>query len=273
MRKIALSLIALTLVPLSAHAYAQDQRPPLLRDVGIDQRLDNQVPLDLLFRNESGETVELRRYLNDKPVILSLAYYECPMLCTLVLNGLVSALRALSFDVGKHFEVVTVSFDPTETPELARAKKETYLRGYKRPGAERGWHFLTGDADAIARLADAVGFRYRYDAERDEYAHAAGVIVLTPTGRVARYFYGVEFAPRDLRFGLIEAAQSRIGTPVDQLLLFCYRYDATTGRYSAAVMNLVRLGGLVTVLALGGFMLVMLRRERHSFTPGRGGVS
>jgi protein SCO1/2 len=255
-------------LPVAPPASAATDRAAMLAEVGIDQRLDQQVPLDLVFRDESGAAVELGRFFGRRPVVLALVYYECPMLCTLVLKGLLSSLRALSFDVGKEFDVVTVSFDPGETPALAAAKKENVLAEYRRPGAAGGWHFLTGEARSIERLAAAVGFRYRYDAASDEYAHAAAIMVLTPAGRLARYFYGVEYAPRDLRFGLIEAAAERIGTPVDQLLLYCYRYDPSTGRYSAAVMNVVRLGGLATVLGLGAFMLVLWRREARAYPAG-----
>lgn len=235
--------------------------PDALRGVGFDQRLAQTVPLDLTFRNEAGETVRLGRYFDSRPVILALVYYECPMLCTLVLNGLVSALKALSFDAGREFDVVAVSFDPEETPDLAAAKKETYLDSYRRRGAENGFHFLTGDEASIRALAEAVGFRYRYDAASGEFAHAAGVTVLTPTGVIARYFYGVEYAPRDLRLGLVEAAQEKIGSPVDQLMLYCFRYDPATGRYSAAVLNLVRLGGVLTVLTFAGFVIIARSRE------------
>jgi len=238
------------------------EQPAMLRDVGFDQRLDQQVPLDLVFRNEDGDAVTLASLLHGKPVILQLAYYRCPMLCTLVLNGLLSAMRALPFDVGQEFDVVIVSFDPTDTPEQARQKKATYIAEYRRPNAAAGWHFLTGDAPSIERLAASVGFRYRYDPERKEFAHAAGITVLTPKGVIARYFFGVEFAPRDLKFGLMEAAENRIGSPIDQLLLFCYHYDPSTGRYSAAVLNSVRAGGVLTLLALGGFIVWAMRRDR-----------
>ncbi|MBI3768326.1 MAG: SCO family protein [Deltaproteobacteria bacterium] len=242
-----------------------DTRPPALREVAIEQRLDAQVPLDLAFRDESGAPVNLGQYFGTRPVILSLVYYQCPMLCTLVLNGLVRALRVLSFDPGREFEIVTVSFNPRETPELAATKKATYLGEYDRPGAAAGWHFLTGDADAIERLARAVGFHYTYVPEEQQFAHAAAIMVLTQDGRVARYFFGVEYSPRDLRFGLIDAAEHKIGTAVDHLLLYCYRYDPATGKYGAIAMNLVRAGGLVTVLALVGFVLMMRRHEtcRH----------
>jgi protein SCO1 len=254
------------LVAFGAAAHADTTRPPALRDVGIDQRLDAQVPLDLVFRDESGQPVELGRYFGSKPVILSLAYYECPMLCTLVLNGMASALKVLSFDVGNQFEVITVSFNPADTPQLAAAKKQTILKEYGRPDAGRGWHFLTGDAAAIERLTSAVGFHYTALPEQQQFAHAAGIMVLTPRGKIARYFYGVEFAPRDLRLGLIEAADNHIGSPVDQLLLFCFHYDPATGKYGALAINSVRAGGVLTVLALGTFLVVMWRRERAQQT-------
>src|SRR6185295_13612194 len=229
-----------------AVAAAADTRPAVLDGVGIDQRLNESVPLDLVFRDESGAPVQLGTYFGSKPVILSLAYYECPMLCTLVLNGLASALKVLSFDAVKEFEVVTVSINPADTPGLAAAKKQTYLKEYGRPGVAAGWHFLTGDAAAIARLADAVGFHYKWVPEQQQFAHAAGIMVLTPQGKLARYFYGVEFSPRDLRLGIIEAAQNRIGSAVDQLLLFCFHYDPATGRYGAAAMGSVRTAGALT---------------------------
>lgn len=242
--------------------------PPLLEQVDFEQRLGNQVPLDLVFRDEAGETVRLGDYFQGKPVILTLSYYECPMLCTLVLNGLVSALRVLRFDLGKEFVAINVSFNPRESPELAAAKKATYLKEYRRPGAERGWHFLTGDEGSIRQLTEAVGFRYAWDDKNQQYAHATGLVVLTPGGRIARYFYGVEFSPRDLRFGLIEAADGKIGSPVDKVLLYCFHYDPATGRYSAIAVNSVRIGGVLTLAALVTFIVVMLRRERRSAAAG-----
>lgn len=264
----ALALLLAGALAFAAPAAGQtaDTRPPELRDVGIDQRLNEQVPLDLTFRNEAGETVTLGSLLRGKPVILSLVYYECPMLCTLVLNGMLSTLRALPFTAGEEFDIITVSFDPTDTPALAAQKKATYLEEYRRPGAEGGWHFLTGDEANIKRLADAVGFRYTYLPDKQEFAHAAGIMVLTPRGILARYFYGVEYAPRDVKFGLMEAAENRIGTPVDQLMLFCFRYDPSTGRYTNLVLNAVRLGGVLTVLAFAVFALRSWRRERDART-------
>jgi protein SCO1 len=264
------ALLALLLLAGAAPVRAENTtKPPVLANVGIDQHLNEQVPLDLMFRDETGQPVRLGQYFGNKPVILALVYYECPMLCTLTLNGLASAMKALTFNVGDQFNVVTVSFNPQETPALAAAKKKTYLKRYGRPGADKGWHFLTGDEASIRRLAKAVGFRYQYLPEKKQYAHAAGITLLTPQGRIARYFFGVEFSPRDLRLGLVEASNNKIGSPVDQVLLYCYHYDPATGKYGAVAMNFVRLGGGLTVLALGGFMLVMWRRDRrgHAAPP------
>ncbi len=223
-----------------------------------------QLPLDVELRDEQGRSVRLGQYFGKKPVVLTLVYYECPMLCTLTLNGLAGALRTLSFDAGKEFEIVTVSFEPKDTPALAAAKKAAYLERYQRPGAEAGWHFLTGDADQIARLTGAVGFRYAWDEATRQYAHPGGIVVATPEGRLARYLYGVEYAPRDLRLALIEASAGKIGTKVDQIVLYCYQYDPSTGRYSAALMRMIRVGGAATVLGLGAFVVVMLRREKQA---------
>jgi protein SCO1/2 len=250
----------LLLIP--SFAVAQSIEEGKFAEIGIDQKLDEQLPLDLVFNNEKDRQVALREYFGDKPVALSLVYYECPMLCTQVLNGLLRSLQTLAFDVGREFEVVTVSFDPGETPALAAAKKKEYLKRYDREGAEKGWHFLTGTQDQIDRLTKAVGFRYQYDAETDNYVHASGIMVLTPQGKLARYFYGIEYAPKDLRLGLIEAADNKIGSPVDQLLLLCYRYDPTTGKYGLVIMNSLRIAGFATVAILALFVAIMLRRER-----------
>ena len=251
--------------PTWAHHNAE-HGPTLIQDIGFDQRLNAQVPLDLVFRDETGRSVPLREYFGQKPVILALAYYECPMLCTLVLNGLLRSLRALSFDVGNQFSVVTVSFDPMEKPTIAAAKKAVYMQQYERPGASGGWHFLTGDEASIRQLTQAVGFRYAYDAQKNQYAHATGIMVLTPQGKISRYFYGLEYSSRDLRLGLVEASANQIGSPVDHVLLYCYQYDPTTGKYGILIMNVIRLGGLATALALGTFMFVMFRADRrHKF--------
>jgi protein SCO1 len=237
-------------------------RPSALRDVGYDQRLGEPVPLDLVLRDENGGALSLRDALGGRPAVLSLVYYECPMLCTLTLNGLASALNTLPFEPGRDFSLVTVSFDARERPEQGLLRKRAYLARYKKPGADQ-WRFLTGDAQSLQRLTEAVGFRYAWDDETRQFAHPAGVVVLTPEGRIARYLYGVEYAPKDLRLGIIEASQGRIGSPVDRLLLYCYQYDPARGRYGAVVMRIVRVAGLFTVVALGGFVAVALRRERR----------
>jgi protein SCO1/2 len=236
--------------------------PSALQGVGIDQRLNAQVPLDLVFRDEFGRPVPLSTFFqHGKPVLLALVYYQCPMLCTLVLNGVETSLKAVSFNPGRDFEVVALSFDPADTPELAAKKKENYLRRYARPGAANGWHFLTGGEANIRALTQAVGFRYKYDPATRQFAHASGIMILTPEGRISRYFYGVEYAPRDLRLGLVEASANKIGTPVDQLLLFCYHYDPATGKYGAVAMGLVRFGGIAFVLVSGTFLFFALRRD------------
>jgi protein SCO1/2 len=248
--------------PAGSHHEAQHRLPPLLRDVAFEQSLGESIPPDLVFRDEAGERVRLGDYFGTRPVILTMAYYHCPMLCGLVLDGLAQSLRQLRFTLGEQFVVVTVSFDPRETPAHAAAKKVQALRSYARSGTAAGWHFLTGEEASIRQLTQAVGFRYAYDADNGQFAHAAGLLVLTPQGRIARALYGVEFTPKDVRLALVEASAGRIGSPVDQLLLFCSRYDPTTGQYGLVIMNVLRLAGLMVVVALGGFMLVMFRRER-----------
>jgi protein SCO1/2 len=255
----ALLLFAFTAAP----AAAESSLPPLLRQVGFDQRLNEQVPLDIPFVDETGKPVHLGDYFDNKPVILVLAYYRCPMLCTQVLNGLVRALLDVPFNIGREFRIVTVSFDPRETAELAAAKKKTYVERYGRQGAEEGWHFLTGQPEAIQRLTQAVGFRYTYDEKRDQYAHASGIMILTPSGKISRYFYDINYSGRDLRLGLVEASENKIGSPVDQVLLYCFHYDPTEGRYGATIMNFVRLGGVLTLLGLGTFIGLMWRHDRR----------
>lgn len=249
---------ALDPAPLQAPA----GRPQLLRDVGIDQKLGGRIPLNLIFRDETGATVTLGKYFGEKPVVLALVYYECPMLCTQVLNGMVRSLKDVRFDAGKDFQVVAVSINPRETPRLAKAKQELYSGIYMRPGAERGFHFLTGDNSSIAPLAAAAGFHYAYDPVSGQFAHASAIMVLTPSGTISRYFYGILYPSRDVRLGLVEAAEGKIGSPVDQLLLFCYHYDSATGKYGLVILNLVRAAGLATVFGLAAFILLMLRRER-----------
>jgi len=249
-----------------------DGKPRMLEDVGIDQKLDSQLPLDLVFKDESGASVRLGDYIGKKPIVLSLVYFNCPMLCNQVLNGLTGSMDTLSFDIGKEFEVVTVSFDPRETPELARDKKETYIKWYKRPGAAEGWHFLTGDKHEIDKLAAAVGFRYRYDPATNQFAHASGIMLATPEGKLARYFYGIEYAPRDLKLGLIEASENKIGSPVDKLLLYCYHYDPASGKYGPVVMKLIRLGGAATMIGFVAMVFWMRRRNMMRQSGAGGGV-
>jgi protein SCO1/2 len=248
-------------------------KPAVLKDVGIEQRLNEQVPLDLTFRDEQGNTVELGRYFGTKPVLLSLVYYNCPMLCNQVLNGMTSGLTVLPFNVGKEFDVVTVSFDARETPEQAAEKKKTYINWYRREGAASGWHFLTGDQASIDRLTRAVGFKYAFDPATNQFAHASGIMLLTPQGKLARYFYGVEYAPKDMKFAIMEAAEGRAGSPVDQLLLYCYHYDPATGKYSLVVMNVVRLGGIATIIGVIGIVWVMKRRAARTHRVGLGGTA
>lgn len=246
----------------SSTARAQRRPADVAAEVGIDQHLGRALPDDLEFTDERGRRVRLTELTGERPAILALVYYECPMLCTQVLNGLTKALRTMSLEPGRDFDVVAVSIDPGETPELAAAKKREYVERYGRPGSAAGWHFLTGDAQAVEALAAAVGFRYVYDESSDNYAHASGVMVLTPEGELARYFYGIQYPPRDLRLGLVEAGRGGIGSATDRLLLLCYRYDPTTGRYGFVVWSAVRLAGVATALALCAFVIVMLRRER-----------
>jgi protein SCO1/2 len=246
----------------SAGPSAED-KPAILQNVGIDQKMGEPVPLDLEFRDEQGRTVKLGEYFGKRPVVLALVYYECPMLCTLVLNGLVKAMRAVEFDAGREYEVVTVSFDPRETPELARRKKASYVKQYGREGAEDGWHFLTGDIASIQKLTDAVGFRYEYDPTSRQYAHASGVMVLTPAGAIARYLLGIEYSQRDLQLSVMEAGDGKIGTTADQLLLYCYHYNPATGKYGVAVMRILRIAAGMTVLGLASFVTFMIRRERR----------
>ena len=235
--------------------------PPALRDVGIEQKLDRAVPLDLTFRDESDNAVRLGDFFGQKPVLLSLAYYRCPMLCPLALDGLVRGLRPLTWNVGNEFQIVTVSIDARETSAHAAEKKRTLVSDYGRPGAAEGWHVLVGDTDAVHQLADAIGFHYRYDAASDQFAHAAGLFVLTPEGRISRVLYGIDYAPRDLRLALVEASQGKIGTLADQLLLFCYHYDPATGKYGPAAMAAVRIGAALTLAGLVAFVAFQLRHE------------
>jgi protein SCO1 len=253
---------AVLILFVSIVANAQNALPPQLQEVKLEQNLNQQVPLDLRFKDETGKNVQLGDLLEGKPSIVNLAYFDCPMLCSQVAIGLITSLRPVNFSVGKEFNVLTISFDPKDTPDLAAAKKYSYLKDYNRSGAEKGWHFLTGSQKSIEQLTKAIGFKYVYDPKIDQFAHASGIIVLTPEGRISRYFYGIEYASRDLRLALVEASQNKIGNIADEVLLFCFHYDPTTGKYSAAAINFIRLGAIITVLMLGGFIIKMRRKEK-----------
>lgn len=236
--------------------------PAILQKVGISQSLGAQIPPDLEFRDENGKAVRLGDFFGKKPVVLSLVYFDCPALCTEVLNGELRSLRSISLDLGKDFEAVTVSFEQKDTPALAKAKRDVYLGQYNRAGSTDHWHFLTGNQPSIDALTKTVGFQYAYDSAIRQYAHAAAIMVLTPDGRIDRYFYGVVYPARDVRLGLVDASQGKIGTPTDHAMLYCYQYDPMTGKYGVAVINVLRIAGGLTVLALGLFMTIMFLRER-----------
>jgi protein SCO1 len=241
--------------------------PAPLREIGFDQHIGELVPLDLPFRDENGTAATLGDFFGRRPVVMVFAYYDCPMLCTQVINGLSSALGVLSLAPHKDFEIVTVSFNPKDTPATASAKKAMYLERYRHPdapGIKDGWHFLSGDQSSIDRLTKAAGFRYVWDDKTKQFAHPTGIIVLTPEGRLARYLFGIEYGPRDLRYALVEASAGKVGNAVDTLLLYCYHYDPMTGRYGLVVMRALRIAGVATVLMLGTFIVVMIRREKHS---------
>ena len=244
--------------------------PAMVRGVGIDQNLNAQIPLELTFKDETGQVVRLGQYFREKPVVLALVYYECPMLCDMVLNGLTHSMEQISLNLGKDYEVITVSFNPRETWQLAASKKANYVEKYQRDGAQQGWHFLTGQEENIKQLADTAGFHYKYDPVTKQYAHASGIMVLTPEGKIARYFFGIEYKPRDFRLGLVEASRHKIGTPVDAVLLYCFHYDPMTGKYGLVIHNVIRTLGSATVVALGAFLFVMFRREKNGNASGPG---
>jgi protein SCO1 len=263
-------LLAILASGLSVAVYGQNMstgimsppasmRPPGLKNVGIQQNLNGQIPPDLVFRDETGKTVRLGDYFGQKPLILSLVYYRCPMLCGEVLSGLSSALKVLKFNVGDEFNVLTVSFDPKDTPEIGTAKKAEYMERYGRPGGAQGWHFLTGPQTSIDALTKAAGFEYQYDPKTEQFAHSTAIMILTPEGKIAQYYYGVEYAPKDLRLGLIQASENKIGTITDQILLYCYHYDPTTGKYGAMISRILQLSAMATVLILGVFMTLLFR--------------
>jgi protein SCO1/2 len=241
------------------------QMPAVLSDVRFDQRLNEQLPLDARFKDDDGRDVRLGDYFGKaKPVVLAFVYYECPMLCTQVLNGLTTSLGVLDETVGRDFDVVAISFDARETPALANGKKKSHLDRYKRPESAAGWHFLTGDEAAIRAVTQAAGFNYVWDEKTQQFAHPSGIIVATPEGKLARYFFGIEYAPRDVKFALVESSAGRIGNAIDQLLLYCYHYDPATGSYGFVAMGAVRVGGAITVLALVGFVVMSIRRDMRA---------
>ncbi len=268
----AIYVLFVMIAALPARAQ-QANKPPILNEVSIAQNLNAQIPRDLVFRDETGKSVRLGDFFGPRPVVLSLVYFECPALCTEVLNGELQSMKSISLDLGKDYEAVTVSFEPKDTSALAKAKRDVYAGQYGRAGAVDHWHFLTGDQPSIDALTQAVGFHYAYDSAGRQYAHAAAIMVLTPEGRIDRYFYGVQYPAWDLRLGLVEASQGKIGTPTDHALLYCYQYDPTTGKYGLVVMNVVRVAGGLTLLVLGIFMFLMFRRDhRLAGVPPDGGV-
>jgi protein SCO1/2 len=255
-----LSLIGIAAVSASAQ---QASMPTILNQVGITQNLNAQIPPDLVFRDETGKSVRIGDFFGQKPIVLSLVYFDCPALCTEVLNGELRTMKAISLDLGKDFDAITVSFEPKDTPALANAKRDVYLGQYGRPGAADHWHFLTGDQQSIDSLTKAVGFHYAYDPSIHQYAHAAAILVLTPDGRIDRYFYGVIYPALDVRLGLVEASEGKLGTLTDHGLLYCYQYDPMSGKYGVVIMNVLRAAGGLTVLILGIFMTMMFLRERR----------
>ncbi len=257
------SIILAAFALAASSLQAQYARPKLTKDVGIDQKLQAPVPLDLTFRDESNQLVPLRTYFGDKPVVLELVYFNCTSLCPMSINESITSLKRVALEPAKDYDVVVVSFDPADTPEIARKKKAEYAAQFGRPSFNAGWHFLTGTQDSISRLASAVGFRYRWDAGTKQFVHAGAIMVATPEGKLSRYFYGIQYAPQDLRMALVDAAQHKIGSPVDYVLLFCFHYDATQGKYTLAVVNLLKLAGGVTLLALSVLLLYLMRNEKN----------
>jgi protein SCO1/2 len=244
--------------------------PAALKSVGIEQKLNEQLPLDAEFENESGDTVKLSSYFGKgRPVVLALVYYECPMLCNEVLNGLTGSLKGMSFEAGKEFDVLAISFDARENdkPELAKNKKASYLNRYGRgSAAENGWHFLTGTPGEIDKVTKAVGFNYEYDQATDQFAHAGGVIIITPEGKTSRYIYGIDYSPKDLKFALMDSAEGKIGSPVEQLYLYCFHYNPATGKYGLQILSVLRLMAVATVLGLGGMLFVFWRRSKRELS-------
>jgi protein SCO1 len=254
----------------SRETYSPPATPTsLAQQVGLDQRLGQQAPLELKFRDEEGHAIALGELVKERPVILSLVYYRCPMLCNQLLNGLLKSSNSMSLQLGHDYDIISVSIDPRETADDAAKKKQRYVAAYRRTGAEQGWHFLTGEQSQIEHLAAAVGYRYHYDSRSDQYAHASGIIVLTPDGRISRYFYGIDYPPRDLRLGLVESSAGRIGSAVDQILLLCFHYDPATGKYGLLISRVLQLVGTATALLLGGYLLAMYRLEQRRTAAAR----
>lgn len=265
--RVVLGPVAIVLILLGSWpAYSQTAAKTLVQQVGLDQHLNAQMPHDLKFRDERGRTVRLGDYFNKQPVVLTLVYFRCPMLCTQVLNGLLESSQAIEKTMGTDYQVVTISIDPRETTAMARAKKKRYAESYHRPGADEGWHFLTGSAAAIDQLATSVGYRYQYDSRTDQFAHASGIIVLTPTGRISRYLYGIDFVPDELQSAIVDASEQRIGSLSDRFLLLCFHYDPATGKYGFAIDRAIRAAGVATIIVMASYLWVMFRRERRQ-TP------
>jgi protein SCO1/2 len=253
-----------------AQGQLASESPKILKEVSFKQKLNEQLPLDAAFKDESGRDVQLGQYFGGtKPVVLAFVYYQCPMLCMQVMNGISSSLRALPFEAGKDFDVVLVSFDPRDTPAAAAEKKRTHLEYWTAQSTANGWHLLTGDEATIKRVTSAAGFTYQWDDLTQQFAHVSGILVVTPEGRLSRYFYGVEYSPKELRLALVESGQGHIGSVIDELLLYCYHYDPASGRYGVIVMNLIRAGGVLTVAFILGIMLLVRRRDPHVPIEGR----
>jgi len=269
------TMLALTLGVATLRAATDEELSPMLmspdavaiKEVQFHQRLDNQVDVNAKFTNSDGEETTIAECMDGKPTVFVLAYYRCPRLCNMVLNGVAKVLQAIDFEAGKDFNVVVVSFDATDTVEIAADKKNSVVHAFNREGDPTGWNFLIGEEETVKAAAESVGFQYVYDKKSGEYAHASGIVLLTPEGRVSRYFYGIDYPTRDVRLGLVEASQGQIGSPVDELLLLCLHYDPTNGKYGLAILNLVRAGGLLTIAAMVGFIGLSIRKDRHTPQP------
>ncbi|WP_435007010.1 SCO family protein [Tundrisphaera lichenicola] len=257
------AFLAAVCVVVGFGTLARAQPGGVLKDVAFDQHLDTQIPLTLPFKDGEGRDVQLSDYFGKRPVFLVMGYKNCPLLCSQVLGELTRSLRPLDASVGKDFDILSVSIDPKESPEQADAQRRIYLKRYNRPGSESGWNALVGSQESIQQLARAIGFKYEFSPRTGKYAHAAGFVLLTPAGRISRYFFGVEYPARELKYAIAQATESKIGSPINKLILYCYEYDPTTGKYTFAIMNTIRVFGVATALALGTFFVVMVRRDRR----------